>query len=155
MIEVKRILFPTDFSANSRAAQQYARELVERFDCALHVLHVLPDPAVFIPEPGALFVPPEVLTVEQSDSAVRAMQQLFDAKWIETRSVVWAVLQGPPYVEIIRYAREKEIDLIVLGTHGRTGLAHVFLGSVAERVVRMAHCPVLTVRPPGHEFKAP
>lgn len=155
MIDFKRILFPTDFSENSRAAQNYACELAERFGSELHVLHVLPEPTVLAPEPGAMFVPPEVFSVEQADSAVRAMKQLFDAKWLAGRSIVWTAKQGPAYVEILRYAKEKAVDLIVLGTHGRTGLAHVFLGSVAERVVRMAPCPVLAIRMPGYKFEMP
>jgi nucleotide-binding universal stress UspA family protein len=65
------------------------------------------------------------------------------------------VREGPPVVEIVRYARDAEIGLIVIGTHGRGGLAHVFLGSVAENVVRKAPCPVLTVRHPQHEFVMP
>ena len=65
------------------------------------------------------------------------------------------VRTGVPFLEIIRYAKELEIDLIVLGTHGRTGLAHVLLGSVAERVVRKSPCPVLTVHPKGHQFVMP
>ena len=60
-----------------------------------------------------------------------------------------------PFTEIIRFAKDKDIDLIVMGTHGHTGLAHVLLGSVAEKVVRKAPCPVLTVRHPEHEFVHP
>ena len=65
------------------------------------------------------------------------------------------VLNGVPFVEIIRYARESEMDLIVMGTHGRTGLGHLLIGSVTERVVRKSPCPVLTVKHPEHEFVMP
>jgi nucleotide-binding universal stress UspA family protein len=65
------------------------------------------------------------------------------------------VVEGPPKVEIVRYARTQDIDLIGLATHGRSGLAHVLIGSVAENVVRTAPCPVLTVRPEGHQFVMP
>jgi nucleotide-binding universal stress UspA family protein len=66
-----------------------------------------------------------------------------------------AIEMGIPFVEIVRHARKKNIDLIVIGTHGRTGLDHMLLGSVAEKVVRKAPCPVLTVRPEGHQFVMP
>jgi len=65
------------------------------------------------------------------------------------------VIQGIPFAEIISTAKEKEIDMIVIGSHGRTGISHMMLGSVSEKVVRKAPCPVLTVRQPGHEFKMP
>lgn len=70
-------------------------------------------------------------------------------------NVVPEVAEGTPFEEIVRFARDKDIDLIVMGTHGHTGLAHLFLGSVAEKVVRRAPCPVLTVRHPEHEFVHP
>ena len=69
--------------------------------------------------------------------------------------MIHAVVEGSPKVEIIQYARTQNIDLIVLATHGRTGLPHVIMGSVAESVVRSAPCPVLTVRPEGHQFLMP
>lgn len=70
-------------------------------------------------------------------------------------TVVRALVEGSPFVEIIRYAWEQDIDLIVLPTHGQTGLVHVMLGSVVEKVVRKAPCPVLTIRPDGHHFVMP
>jgi nucleotide-binding universal stress UspA family protein len=65
------------------------------------------------------------------------------------------LLQGVPFAEIVQFAREGSYDLVVMGTHGRTGLRHALLGSVAEKVVRKAHCPVLTIRIPGHTFEHP
>jgi nucleotide-binding universal stress UspA family protein len=73
----------------------------------------------------------------------------------QVRQVVREVQSGPPFVEIVRYAKEHDVDLIVMGTHGRTGIAHALIGSVAEKVVRKAPCPVLTVRPEGHQFVMP
>ena len=73
----------------------------------------------------------------------------------ETEAGSALAAEGTPFLEIIRYAREHEIDLIVMGTHGRSGLGHVLIGSVAERVVRKSPCPVLTIRPGGHEFVMP
>ena len=74
---------------------------------------------------------------------------------VRGRPALYGVAEGLPFTEILRVAREKDIDLIVMGTHGHTGLAHVFLGSVADKVVRRAPCPVLTVRHPEHEFVHP
>ena len=95
------------------------------------------------------------LARELKEGAVRNLQKLVDSKPLLGKKVIHHVLDGHPLVEIVRYAREKSIDLIVIGTHGRTGLAHVLMGSVAENVVRKAACPVLTVRPSGHQFVMP
>lgn len=151
MIPWNRILFPTDFSQNSRFAQEHACDLAERLGSELHVLHVCPDSSPLVPEAGLLLASPEVCAAEHIESTIRAMQRLFDAKWTDEKPVVWAVEEGDAPAAIIRYAEEHEINLIVLGTHGRTGLAHAFLGSVAERVLRRASCPVMAVRPPGHK----
>jgi universal stress protein A len=92
---------------------------------------------------------------ESRAAAEKALAGVLDPKWLTGRTVIQAVVEGSPKVEIIRYARKQEIDLIVLSTHGRTGLAHIIIGSVAESVVRTAPCPVLTVRPEGHQFVMP
>ena len=84
-----------------------------------------------------------------------ARSELIDSAWAEGKLVVRATAQGTPFLEIIRYAKEKDIDMIVMGTHGRSGLVHMLMGSVAEKVVRKAPCPVLTVRPEGHKFVMP
>jgi nucleotide-binding universal stress UspA family protein len=78
-----------------------------------------------------------------------------DPQWAVGRKVVQAVVEGSPKAEIVRYARTHEIDVIVLATHGRSGLAHVIIGGVAGSVVRTAPCPVLAVRPEGHRFVMP
>lgn len=155
MIQLKRILFPTDFSENSRTAQAYACTLADLFHSELHLLHVLVDPVVVIPEPGTFFPIPDTFLNEMQERAQKALDGLLDAKWCEGKSVVRELRRGTPFVEIVRYAKATDTDLIVIGTHGRTGLAHVLLGSVAEKIVRKAPCPVLTVRPEGHQFVMP
>jgi len=155
MIELKRILLPTDFSEYSQAACAYACGLVEKFDSELHVLHVLQDLIAMVPEPGLAFPPPGDYMQELKESAETALAKIPDPEWSAGRSIVRVTRTGPPFLEIIQYAREHEIDLIVLGTHGRSGLAHVLLGSVAEKIVRKSPCPVLTIRPEGHEFTMP
>jgi nucleotide-binding universal stress UspA family protein len=86
-------------------------------------------------------------------SSTKALGEM--AAEIEEADIITNVLVGPPHVLIVRYARDNEIDLIVLATHGRTGLSHVLIGSVAEKVVQMAPCPVLTIKNPEHEFVMP
>jgi nucleotide-binding universal stress UspA family protein len=92
---------------------------------------------------------------ESREAAEKALTRVLDPQWSAGRTVVQAVVEGSPKVEIVRYARLHAIDLIVLATHGRTGLAHLIIGSVAESVVRTAPCPVLTVHPEGHQFVMP
>jgi nucleotide-binding universal stress UspA family protein len=87
--------------------------------------------------------------------AEKALAEIPDPAWAAGKSIVRVCRQGTPFLEIVRYAKEHEMDLIVLGTHGRSGLAHVLMGSVAERVVRKSPCPVLTVRPTEHQFVMP
>lgn len=87
--------------------------------------------------------------------AEQALTGVLDPQWSAGRKIVYAVVEGLPKVEIVRYARNHDIELIVLATHGRSGLAHVIIGSVAESVVRTAQCPVLTVRPEAHQFVMP
>jgi nucleotide-binding universal stress UspA family protein len=153
-IEIKCILLPTDFSADSASATQYARELVTRFDAELHVLHTLEVHLASTPAFAMGLALPTYLQ-ESRAAAEKALEGVPDPRWPAGRKVVRAVVEGSPKVEIVRYARTQQIDLIVLATHGRSGLAHVVIGSVAENVVRTAPCPVLTVRPLGHQFVMP
>ncbi len=155
MINLNRILLPTDFSDYAKTASNYAYALTEQFGSELHLLHVVQDLVAMVPEPGLAFPPPGDYMVELQESAERALDQLLERDWTQGKSIVKSTRQGPPFLEIIRYAKENEIDLIVLGTHGRSGLAHALLGSVAEKVVRKAPCPVLTVRPDEHQFVMP
>lgn len=153
-IQLKKILLPTDFSDHSAAATKYACELATKFDAELHVLHALE----VQPDATPTFVLGLALpnyVKESKAAAEEAMTIVIDSQWSADRTVVHAIVEGSPKVEIIQYARKHDIDLIVLATHGRTGLSHVIMGSVAEAVVRTAECPVLTVRPEGHQFVMP
>ncbi len=80
---------------------------------------------------------------------------MLDPKWAEERHVVCATAQGTPFLEIIRYAKRNDIDMIVATTHGRTGLSRVLFGSTVEKIVRKTPCPVMVVRPTGHQFVMP
>jgi nucleotide-binding universal stress UspA family protein len=83
------------------------------------------------------------------------LQQAVSAEWQQKIKIERVTRRGAPFLEVIRYAKEAPVDLIVMGTHGRGAIAHMLLGSVAEKVVRKAPCPVLTIRQPEHEFVLP
>lgn len=156
MIKLDKILVPTDFSDFSRPAMQYGCAIAARFGAELHLLHVVPDPAMLVPEAAAFSV--ETMQA-QSETLVRdaraMLEKLPPDGWDDGKPVVREVRVGAAFMEIIDYARDNEIDLIVIGTHGRSGLMHILMGSVAERIVRKAPCPVLTVKPEGHQFVMP
>jgi len=146
---------PTDFSKYSQNALVYAVAFAEKFGAELHLLHVVQDLALFVPDTvgGS---PPVVPPVDQLTAGVReALQRVIRDNGLEGRRVCPEVREGTPFHEIIRCARERDVDLIVMGTHGRGAVAHLLMGSVAERVVRTAPCPVLTVRHPEHDFVLP
>lgn len=145
MIELKKILVPTDLSDCSVAASVQARELAARFGAQIHVLFVLDDSVAMVPEPMAMAGLPDIISLKKtlSESLDTWTSQYFG----EHSNTVHTLRTGTDYVEILRYAQEEEIDLIILGTHGATGLEHALLGSVTERVVRKSPCPVLTIRP--------
>jgi nucleotide-binding universal stress UspA family protein len=155
MIDLKRILVPTDFSKFSQQALMYGAALAEKFGAELCLLHVVQDLAVFIPDMVTV-APPIVPSLEQMTAAVQAaFDRVVVENGLERFSFRREVCQGTPFLEIIRFAKENDVDLIVMGTHGHSGLIHVLLGSVTDKVVRKAPCPVLTVRHPEHEFVHP
>jgi universal stress protein A len=158
MIVLKRLLVPTDFSEPSTIALQYAKAFAQTFQAALHILHVIEERTLAYGEMISGSLPPldlsDILERTERDVRDRLNHVLTEAER-ETYEVHLVTLVGSPFVEIVRYAKAKEIDLIVMGTHGRGPIAHLLMGSVAERVVRKAPCPVLTVRHPEHEFVMP
>lgn len=156
MISLKRILLPTDFSENSAVAVNYACALTEQFDSELHLLHVIETWVASVPESAMdLATFPMNFLEKREEAALAELGDVLDAEWRKDRHTVRATRQGSPFVQIVRYARDNQVDLIVMGTHGHTGVPHMLIGSVAERVVRKAPCPVLTVRPSGHQFVMP
>ncbi|HEY2759442.1 MAG TPA: universal stress protein [Pirellulales bacterium] len=150
-IKLQRICVPVDFSDTSMAALTYAKAFAESFGARLHILHVLTS---WIPETD---VPVSPQLYEQFEQSARKQLNalLLDEERQKYQAQLDLVNGTSEFLEIIRYAREKEIDLVVMGTHGRGPIAHILLGSVAEKVVRKAPCPVLTVRHPEHEFVMP
>jgi len=143
-----RILVPTDFSAPSDAALGTAKELAARLGASLHLVHVLEDPyAVAAYSADALgYLPPGIKESWQQEADKHLNALLTPSERSAFRATTTVLFSGSAARDIVEHARDNDIDLIVMGTHGRGGLAHLLLGSVAERVVRLAACPVLTVR---------
>lgn len=147
MIALKQVLVAVDFGDASEAALTYARNFARAFGARLHVMHVLDN----------TFLRPMANDPHVVETA--ATRQLVDRLTDDDRQTLHAVpvirKSDTPAEEIVRYAKDERIDLIVMGTHGRKAVAHLLMGSVAERVVRTAPCPVLTVRHPEREFVLP
>jgi universal stress protein A len=151
IVSIRRILFPTDFSGPAKGAQKYATTLAEKFGAELHALHVVPEMILPATDSYTVWTLPEGGMKAQVDAAA---QQL-EAEMGPSSTAIRSVTVGFPVEEIMKYAADQEIDLIVVGTHGHTGLSHLLMGSVAEKLVRLATCPVLTVHPKGHQFVVP
>lgn len=149
MVEIRSILAPTDFSEHAEGAVAFACGLAEKFGATLHLLHALSE--IMAPiglEPMLVpSYPVEYYQVAEAQ-ARQALQKLLKPDWGQPPQVERDVRWGSAVEVINEYAQEHQIDLIVISTHGRTGLSHVLLGSVAERIVREAPCPVLTIRSP-------
>lgn len=155
MIVLKTVLVPVDFSVTSDVALRYGREMARAFGASLHVLHVVQEP---YSQPWAVEAYGFSLAALQEDwirDARRRLDEIVtDADRTALRAETATVL-GHPVTEVLRYAVDHKVDLIVMGTHGRGPLGHMIMGSVAERVVRRAPCPVLTVHHPEREFVLP
>ncbi len=154
-VQIQRILCPVDFSDSSDHAMRYAAALAENFKSELTLLHVVAPLVAALPGETALPNTLQANIDELAEACRERLEQTVGKLAPLGLTVQHKVLNGVPFIEIIRYARDAEIDLIVMGTHGRTGLGHLLIGSVAERVVRKAPCPVLTVKHPEHEFVMP
>jgi nucleotide-binding universal stress UspA family protein len=142
----KRICCPIDFSDASRAAMEVAADLARRCGAQLVLLHAYPIPGYTFPD-GSVVASPRMMQ-ELAEQAERHLEDWrHDAETILGAPVQGEKAVGEPAAEIVSFAKGRGVDLLVLGTHGRTGIEHALMGSIAERVVRRAHCPVLTVRP--------
>lgn len=149
MTGITRILVPTDFSAPSDAAFAYARALAERFDASLHLAHAFEDPFTTAAFAAEMYAPlPANLRDKLLIDIERRLAEQFPPEDRTRFRGTTDIVTGPPARAIVEYSQSLGSDLIVLGTHGRGGMPHLLLGSVAERVVRTARCPVLTVREP-------
>ncbi len=148
-MEIKKILFATDFSEGAKNALPYAFDIATRWGAKLYIVHVIYDMA----KSTGWYVPHSSLEEVYKDLETSARKEL-DKTFIEEmrnyKDIEHVVLKGTPYEEIVKFAEANSVDLIVLATHGRTGLDRLLFGSTAEQVVRYAPCPVLSVRLPQH-----
>lgn len=147
MREFKKILFATDFSEISEYAFDYAASLAGKFNAKLVIMHVINEPV----DLRGFYVPHisfDTIEREIALSAEKMMDKFCSQKLKNITNYEKCTISGIPYEEILKKADEEHVDLIVMGTHGRAGIDHLLFGSTAERVVRKALCPVMTVRPP-------
>ena len=154
MIELKKILVATDFSDHARAALRHAVGLAQAFSSEVILCHVVEsaDWVSQIPPTGETYFPPNLPELQEQESRGLCQKLLTEFNVENGR---YLLPHGSAFAEIVRTARAEDVDLIVIGTHGRGAVAHMLMGSVAERVVRKAPCPVLTVREGEHEFVHP
>jgi nucleotide-binding universal stress UspA family protein len=149
MINIKKILAPTDFSTHAEHALQYAGELAKNLKARMYILHVAEYSNVGgDPDASELLIPNYISELERKGKdRLEQMTLRFRQGGVDAHAVFVA---GRAYQDIVRMANELNIDLVVLGTHGRTGFSHLFFGSTAEKVVRMCASPVLTVKHPDY-----
>lgn len=152
--EIKKVLVPVDFSDYSKSSLRYAVNFAKHFNAELFLVYVV-EPMVYPPDfsMGQIAIPS--VDLEMDKRAAEELNNLAKKEIpAELKSKV-IVKTGKPFVEIIETALAEDIDLIIIATHGHTGIEHVLFGSTAEKVVRKAPCPVLTLREPikGYEFK--
>ena len=162
-MRLTRILAPTDLSKYSGFAMEWAAYMAQCMRADLLLLHVIPEEEGKIMEEvigeGAVVQISKGIrqnVVEERQKRLVEQYEMVVSREIKASLKVEQMVRiGFPFLEIIRVAKEKDVDLIVLGTHGRTGLAHALIGSVAEKVVHHAHCPVLSVKHPQYQYISP
>jgi nucleotide-binding universal stress UspA family protein len=154
MVAFKSIIVPTDFSEHSLRGLDYAIEIAEKFGSRLKIVYVL-EPLLQAADVAWTTVDFEQLNQAHKESAEKQLSQLIEERVPNNMSAESAILFGKPFVEILKLAKAENADLIVMATHGRGAISHILMGSTAEKVVRKAPCPVLTVKHPKHLFAMP
>jgi len=151
---IKKVLVPIDFSDYSKSALKYAVNFAKSFNAEIILVYVV-EPVIYPPDfsMGQIALPS--ITTEWDDRARDELQKLAKSEINEIANVKTIIKTGKPFVEIIETAKEENIDLIIIATHGHSGVEHILFGSTAEKVVRKAPCPVLTLREPikGFDYK--
>ncbi|MGQ3685970.1 MAG: universal stress protein [Candidatus Loosdrechtia sp.] len=154
MLKIEKILFPTDFSSYAKHALKYALDFAVDHGAKLYIIHVIPK-LNLLAGPGGTSYPLSELYNEIESESLKQLGHMVPKRFLEKITVENIVVRGVPFVEIAKAAKKHDIDLIIIATHGRTGLSHALIGSTAEKVVRNAPCPVLCVKHPEHEFVLP
>jgi universal stress protein A len=144
MVSFKNILFPTDLSENSKEAMKYATSLAEHYDASLHIIHVTLGVNQYLAYDVNVYIPDDIKQNERKKLEDNLKKLPPDEMGTPT-SVKHEILEGLPVPEISQYIKDNNIDLVVMGTHGHTGLKHLIIGSVAENIVRSSPVPVLTI----------
>ncbi len=153
MIKLKKILCPVDFSACSTHALSYATDLSIKNKASLYLIHVV---ETHVNDVRDMLKQIDLLLDDKQIDELRVqLTSLIPDNIQKSITIETIIVKGIPYVEIIKTARDKQMDLIVMGTHGRTGLEHILIGSVAQRVIQKAPCPVFSIRLPEQIFSMP
>lgn len=151
---IKKILIPIDFSDYSKAALKYAVSFSKIFDAELILIYVV-EPVIYPPDFSMGQVALPTVDLDLNTRAKEELDKLVKTEINSTLKARTIVRTGKPFIEIIEYAKEEDIDLIIISTHGHSGVEHILFGSTAEKVVRKSPCPVLTLREPikGFDYK--
>ncbi len=152
-IQIETILVPTDFSDNAAVAYPYAEILAKRFAARILMVHVA-DVPYYPVGPGQFAIGWERLEIDLMENVQREFERIRPT-FGDDIEVETLMREGPPFLEIVRLANERDASLIVMSTHGHTGIKHLLMGSTAEKVVRKASCPVLTMHPGERSFVLP
>jgi nucleotide-binding universal stress UspA family protein len=149
-MEYKKVILPTDLSENAGAAAPYALDLAQRSDGTVYLVHVLEDSVYYEAAGGARdAIPAEFMLANRRDREARLKEKAQALAKKSKVKVVDVMIQGHPAAELVKYAKKEKADVVVIATHGRTGLDKFLYGSVAERVVQTCECPVMSIRPKG------
>ncbi len=155
MIKIENILFPTDFSEHSKHAFTYALSFAREYGARIVMVHVVED-VQYLANAYMFDVPMMPSFADMEQNRLKEMEEFIEHEVADPSvEIEKSIRHGRPFLEIIQAARDENADLIVIATHGRGGLEHVLFGSTAEKVVRKAPCPVLSIRMPGHDFQMP
>ena len=151
---INKVLVPIDFSDYSKSALKYAVNFAKSFNAEIILIYVV-EPVIYPPDFSMGQIAMPSINTEWDDRAKDELQKLAKSEIIGAVKVKTIIKTGKPFVEIIETAKEENVDLIIIATHGRSGVEHILFGSTAEKVVRKAPCPVLTLREPlkGFDYK--